>query len=208
MVNYQGFKKDSIRLRSYLQTLSENEPSSSWTEEEKLAFWINAYNAFTIELIIRNYPLKSIKDITKGPTIPFINSPWDLKFIKIGGKTYDLNSIEHGIIRKEFNEPRIHFALVCAAISCPKLRREAFEAAKLDEQLDEQTRDFLFDRTKNKIGNEKLSLSRIFQWYSGDFKYQGMNLIDLINQYVEFSIDQSVDIDYLGYDWRLNEQIK
>ena len=131
-VNYQGFQKDSVRLNSYLETLVSNAPDpESWSEDEQLAYWINVYNAFTIKLIVEHYPVASIKDIGSKIQIPFINSPWDIKFIVINGEKLDLNNVEHGILRKKFNEPRIHFAVNCASFSCPKLRNEAFEADKL-----------------------------------------------------------------------------
>ena len=111
-----------------MEELRKGHPNDKhWTETEQLAYWINAYNAFTVELILDHYPVASIRDIKEG--VPFINSVWDIDFIKIEGKTYSLNDIEHRILRREFDEPRIHFAIVCASISCPKLRNEAFEAA-------------------------------------------------------------------------------
>ena len=118
-VNYGGFKKEEKELKKYLDLVSANEPAKNWSENEKLAYWINAYNAFTIQLILNHSGdnLKSIKDIGARIKIPFVNTPWDVKFINIGGKKMDLNNIEHGIIRKAFKEPRIHFALVCAAKS-------------------------------------------------------------------------------------------
>ena len=119
-VNYKGFKLDYSDLERYLQSLSDNIPNKSWSKAEKLSYWINAYNAYTIKLIIDKYPLKSIKDI---------NRPWDQRFIKLGEKIYTLNDIEHEILRK-MNEPRIHFAIVCASISCPKLQNEAFTPLK------------------------------------------------------------------------------
>jgi hypothetical protein len=124
-VDYDGFIKDSLDLRSYLNLLSENHPDpGTWTNEERMAYWINAYNAFTVDLILRHYPLESIKDIRPG--IPFVNTVWDIKFINIQGQTYDLNNIEHGILRPKFDEPRIHFAVNCASVSCPKLMNRAY----------------------------------------------------------------------------------
>ena len=113
VVNYKGIIQDSIQFNAYLDLLSSHLPNeTNWTREERLAYWINAYNAFTVKLIIDHYPVVSIKDIKKG--IPLVNSVWDIQFIEIGGKSYDLNNIEHGILRKEFYEPRIHFAINCA----------------------------------------------------------------------------------------------
>ena len=139
-VNYKGFIADKTLLEEYLGLLSTNPPNKTWTKEEQLAYWINAYNAFTVKLIVDHYPVRSIKDIKKG--VVFINSVWDMEFFTIGGKKMNLNDIEHGIIRKEFKEPRIHFAVNCASLSCPPLRNEAFTASQLDEQLSDQTKFF------------------------------------------------------------------
>ena len=126
-VDYKGFIRDSSKFDKYLRLLKENHPNrKNWTEEERLAYWINAYNAFTLKLIIDNYPVESIKDIKKG--IPFVNSVWDIKFIKIEAATYDLNNIEHGIIRAKFSEQRIHFAVNCASVSCPDLADSSYNA--------------------------------------------------------------------------------
>jgi hypothetical protein len=202
-VNYPGFIQDSVQFNSYLSILKNNHPNQkNWTEKEQLAYWINAYNAFTVKLIVDHYPLKSIKDIKKG--LPFINSVWDIKFIKIEGATYDLNNIEHSILRTKFNEPRIHFAINCASISCPNLRNEAFTVDRLEEQLTEQAKLFLNDPAKNKITKDKIELSSIFSWFKKDFKKKG-SLVDYLNKYAPVQIDKNADIDYLDYDWNLNE---
>lgn len=206
MVNYKDFGKDRAKLKSYLSMIEANPPQGSWSEDEKLAYWINAYNAFTIELILENYPVKSIKDIGSTIKIPFVNTPWDIKFINIGDEEYDLNNLEHGIIRKEFEEPRIHFALVCAAVSCPKLQNRAYLPEKLDEQLTKAATDFLSDSDKNKIKNsDKATLSKLFNWYGGDFT-KSMSLVEYINQYSETKLNKKADIDWKDYDWALNEQ--
>lgn len=203
-VNYKGFIKDSVELNKYLKQLSDNSPDeNSWTRNEQLAYWINAYNAFTVQLVIRHYPIKSIKDIVKI-NIPLVNSPWDIKFFKIGNVKMDLNTIEHDIIRKKFKEPRIHFSLVCASKSCPKLRNEAFTANKLEEQLMEQAKDFLKDSSRNKISKDKIELSKIFDWYSSDFP-KGDKLIEFLNTYSPVQINKDVKISYMDYDWDLNE---
>ncbi len=202
-VNYKGFIQDSVRFDSYLALLKNNHPNDkNWNEKEQLAYWINAYNAFTVKLIVDNYPLKSIKDIKKG--LPFINSVWDIKFIKIEGATYDLNNIEHSILRSKFEEPRIHFAINCASVSCPDLRNDAFTAEKLEDQLTEQAKRFLKNPIKNKITEDKIELSSIFSWFKKDFKKKG-SLIEFLNQYAPVKINQNAEIDYLDYDWNLNE---
>ena len=207
MVNYKGFMADKADLKTYLTLLSNNAPADSWSKDDQLAYWINAYNAFTIQLIVDNYPVKSIKDIGSKIKIPFVNTPWDVKFIKIGGETYDLNNIEHGIIRKKFNEPRIHFALVCAAKSCPKLRNEAFEGKKLDAQLENQGVDFLNDPAKNSVTAKQANLSKILSWYGGDFKkMKGKSVPEVVNQYSKTKITDATKISYQTYNWSLNEQ--
>lgn len=202
-VDYKGFIKDSNALNSYLNMLSSNAPSASWTKEEKLAFWINAYNAFTVKLITDHYPVKSIKDIGSKIQIPFVNTPWQKKFIPMDGKIIKLDDIENKILRKDFEEPRIHFSIVCASISCPKLRNEAYEATKMEAQLTDQAKAFLSDPTRNKPSENKLS--PIFKWFGGDFEKNGNKKIDFINKYSPVKVDES-KIAYLGYDWGLNEQ--
>jgi hypothetical protein len=203
MVNYKGFQKDKDELGAYLKTLSDNEPKSSWSEDDQKAYWINAYNAFTVSLILQNYPVKSIKDI--AGKVYKVNTPWDIKFIDIGGKKYDLNNIEHGILRKKYNDPRIHFALVCAAISCPKLRNEAYTGSQLDAQLDDAGRDFLNDKSKNRINADRAALSKYFSWYKGDFIKTG-SLANFINKYSQTKINSNTKIEFIDYDWSLNEQ--
>ena len=204
-VDYAGFKKDQIELKKYLTLVENNAPSDKWSKDEKLAYWINAYNAFTIQLILDNtqHKIKSIKDIGDKVKIPFVNTPWDVKFINIGGKKMDLNNIEHGIIRKDFNEPRIHFALVCAAKSCPPLRNEAFVAERLDKQLDNQARDFINDKSKNNVTKDKAEVSKILSWYGGDFTKK-MPMVDWLNKYSATKIDKNTPISYNDYNWELN----
>ncbi|MEZ0485925.1 DUF547 domain-containing protein [Fibrella aquatica] len=207
MVNYKGFQKDKADLKAYTDMLGKNAPASNWSKDDQLAYWINAYNAFTIQLIIDNYPVKSIKDIGSKIKIPFVNTPWDVKFIKIGGETYDLNNIEHGIIRKKFSEPRIHFALVCAAKSCPRLRNEAFEGKRLDAQLEDQGVDFMNNPAKNSVTAKQASLSKILDWYGGDFqKMKGQSVKDVVNQFSKNKITDATKISYQTYNWDLNEQ--
>ncbi|MEJ7691548.1 DUF547 domain-containing protein [Daejeonella sp.] len=203
MVNYKGFKRDKSEFDAYLKTLSDNPPQKNWSQNDEKAFWINAYNAYTISLILQKYPVKSIKDI--AGKIYKVNTPWDIKFINIGGKQYDLNNIEHSILRKKFNDPRIHFALVCAAMSCPRLRNEAYAGAKLNAQLETAGKDFLNDKAKNSITADKAELSKYFTWYGGDFTKNG-SLVDFINKYSKTQINSNTKISYLDYSWSLNEQ--
>lgn len=203
-VDYQGFKKDREKLSAYLEELTGNAPNEeNWSEAEQLAYWINLYNAFTIDLVLQHYPVESIKDIGSKIKIPFVNTPWDIKFIEIDGKEYDLNNIEHGLIRKKYNEPRIHFALVCAAVSCPKLRNEAYTADKLDRQLEEQATEFINNPAYNKLGQDQLKVSKLFTWYKGDFT-EG-SIIGYLNKYADEKINADAEVSYMEYDWALND---
>lgn len=193
-VDYQGIKNNRTDLDVYIDYLTHNIPTSDWTKEEKLAYWINVYNALTIDLILENYPVNSIKDI---------KDPWKQRLWQFGDKWYNLDEIEHSIIRK-MNEPRIHFALVCAAVSCPKLYNKAFTAETLDEDLTMLTREFLADATKNKISENEIRISKIFSWFTKDFKENG-TLIDFLNKYTNIEISQNAKKRYMDYNWDLNE---
>ena len=207
-VDYGGFKKDEATLDSYLAELSKNPPQKAWGVNERLAYWINAYNAFTVKLILDHADenIKSIKDIGSTIKIPFVNTPWDVKFIKIGNETMDLNNIEHGIIRKQFKEPRIHFALVCAAKSCPPLRNEAYVASRLSAQLNDQGKKFINDPSKNKISANSITISKILNWYGGDFKDSG-SIISWINKYATVKVNENAAVDYMDYNWALNGKL-
>ena len=193
-VDYNGFKADKTVFNAYIKSLSENPPQNSWTKNETLAYWINAYNAFTIDLILRNYPLQSIKDIKE---------PWDQRLWKIESKWYNLNDIEHQILRK-MDEPRIHFAIVCASISCPKLQNTAFTSNDLETQLSNATTEFLNDTSKNNISEHSIKLSKIFKWFAKDFKTNG-SLIDFLNQYSEVNISNKAKKSFNDYNWDLND---
>lgn len=194
-VDYKGFEKDKIQLDEYLQQLRENVPEDSWTTNEKLTYWINVYNAFTVSLIVEHYPIKSIMDIKNA---------WDIKFIQLGEQTYTLNDIEHQIIRKEFDEPRIHFVLVCAAISCPILLNEAYTADNLEQKLQQQGEKFINDPSKNLIKNNKASISQIFSWFGDDFTKHG-SLIEFLNLFSSTKLDADANIKFMEYNWDLNE---
>lgn len=194
-VDYNAFKNNSAQLRVYITTLTSIKPHENWSKEHTLVYWINTYNALTIDLIIRNYPLKSIKDIKE---------PWDQRLWKFGDKWLNLNDIEHQILRK-LDEPRIHFAIVCASVSCPKLQNKAFTADGLDEQLTLATKEFLADRSKNQISENSIKLSKIFKWFGKDFKTKNSDLIDFLNQYSSVIISDGAKKSYLDYNWDLNE---
>lgn len=203
-VDYKGLVQDSTRLNQYLALLSNANPTAkNWSRETKMAFWINAYNAFTVKLIIDHYPIKGIKDIKQG--IPFVNSVWDIKFIRIGGQTYDLNNIEHGMLRSEFRDSRIHAAINCASYSCPALRNEAFVPERLEAQLTDAMHNFVNDPIRNRVTANKASISKIFKWYQGDFTAEKDNIRNYINQYALAPLNANGKVAYLEYDWRLNE---
>ena len=205
-VDYSAFKKDTILLQKYLDLLSSNPPNeATWTKNEQLAYWINAYNAFTVKLIVDNYPIKSITELHPQPYIPMVNTVWHRNFFKIGGTTMNLDAIEHKILRKKFNEPRIHFAIVCASYSCPKLRNEAFTGDKVEAQLKDQAMNFINDPKRNIIQKDKIKLSKIFKWFNRDFT-KNESLISFLNQYSEVKIDKDATIGYMKYNWSLNEK--
>jgi hypothetical protein len=190
-VNYKGLKAEKGRLDTYIKLLSEHKPTGEWSRNEQLAYWINVYNANTVKLILENYPLKSITDLGK---------PWDKKFILMGSTAYTLNQVENEIIRPVFKEPRIHFAVNCAAKSCPPLLNEAFTADKLNSQLEKQTRAFI-NSSSNSISSGKVELSKIFEWYGGDFG----DLVSYVQRYSSTQIEKSAKVSFKEYDWALNE---
>lgn len=195
-VNYKGFKQNWSILRDYIASLSEQLPEDNWSKEDKLAYWMNAYNAMTIDLILRNYPLSSIKDI---------KNPWDQRLWKLGSKWYNLNEIEHQILRK-MGDARIHFGINCASFSCPPLLNEAFTASKVNEQLNLLAVRFINDRERNIISGDKIRVSKIFSWFAKDFKQNG-DLISFLNKYSKTPISEKARKSFIDYNWNLNEAI-
>lgn len=194
MVDYKGFMTDRESLNSYLSQLSKLKPTNDWPVQEQLAYYINIYNAYTVDLILKNYPTKSIKDI---------DGPWTKEIVKIGDVKISLGGIENSILRK-MNEPRIHFAINCASISCPKLMNEAFTAAKIEEQLERATKEFI-NSDKNEISKNSAKLSSIFDWYKKDFTENGITLVDYVNKYSAVKVAPGTSISYKDYNWNLNE---
>lgn len=194
-VDYTRIKAGK-ELDGYLEQLEDVYNFDGWSTEQKLAYWVNAYNAYTLKLITSSMPVASIKDIN------WPLQPWDVEFIVLQGKKYTLNNLEHDIIRKEFSEPRIHFALVCASGGCPPLRNEAFRAADLDAQLEDQARVFLRDPAKNKVEGGVLHLSKIFSWYGSDFDGVG-GYRTFVNERLPGAAEATSE-SYLSYDWTLN----
>ncbi len=194
-VNYGGLKKDKAKLEAYLKTLEENPPQDGWSRGEKMAFWINAYNAATIKLIVDNYPVSSITKLEGG-------KPWDVKRVKIGGKAYSLDAIENDILRPQFKDPRIHFAVNCAAQSCPPLLNRAWTAANLESNFEKQAKAFINNSRFNKISAKSVQVSKIFEWYGSDFG----NLVTYLNKYATTKINAGAKVAFLEYDWALNQQ--
>ena len=216
LINYIKLKDDK-RLDKYIEQLENTNPDNLLTDEDKLAFWINASNAFTIKFIIEEYPVRSINDLHWGGL--YLGSllgttVWDDEKIVINGTKLSLNDIEHDIARKKFNEKRVHFAMVCASYSCPPLLDEAYEGFKLSEQLNEQARLFFNDETKNKFDLKIRTayLSKILDWYSSDFGNDDQSILLYVSQFLDSEIADDIrkntsqwKIDHLSYNWDLNE---
>lgn len=219
-VDYQGFHRDRSQLKIYLDALASvsQHQFDQMDTPEQLAFLINAYNAWTVELILTAWPeLSSIKDLGG-----FFSSPWSKAFVSLLGETRSLDDIEHQLIRGSgrYNDPRIHFAVNCASIGCPALRAEAYRGSKLDQQLDEQTALFLNDRSRNRVEKATIKLSSIFKWYREDFEkgWQGFHRLEefLFLYADELGIPHTMmgkltlgdaNIEFLDYDWRLNKNL-
>jgi hypothetical protein len=222
-VNYVALGKDKAALTAYLAGLSKVSDAEfkAWNKAEKLAFLVNAYNGFTVDLILQNYPVKSIKDIGS-----VFDDRWNRKFFKLLGQDFSLNKLEHDTVRKPgaYDEPRAHFALNCASIGCPTLREEAYTAEKLDAQLEAQAVRFLSDRSRNRYASGKLEVSMIFKWFNTDWEsgYKGFNgktapiktRQEYFGRYAKLLADTPADqqkimdgkaeLSFLDYDWRLN----
>ena len=194
-VNYAGLKQNEAELDKYLEMLAGEVPDGRWDRNKAKAYWLNAYNAFTLKLILNNYPVASIRDLHGG-------KPWDVKWIKLGNKTYSLNQIEHDIIRPTYKDPRIHFAVVCAANSCPPLASEAFTADNVNSLLETRTRGFIRNGKFNTTGNGRAEVSKIFDWYAEDFG----DVRGYLNKYLATPIAEGTELTYADYDWGLNKQ--
>lgn len=211
-MDYRCVETQPSDIERYISTLSRVTKAEyeAWKVNDQLAFLLNTYNAFTVKLVVDHYPVKSIKDIGS-----FFSSPWKKTWVPLLGKTLSLDEIEHGIIRKNFREPRIHFAVNCASVGCPPLRAEAYEGSRLDEQLAEQRQFFLTNERENRFYPDKkeLVLSKIFSWYGDDFGSEGdKSLIAYAAKSIpalQKALDrgQKVEIRYGDYDWSLNDSV-
>ena len=199
-VDYQSLKNNETLLDNYLAYIQNNEPTKDWSSNKKKAFWINTYNAYTIKIILNNYPLKSIRDIKiDGKTA------WKIPFVKVGQKRYTLDQIEQEILRKKFNDPRIHVGINCASVSCPRLWNFAFTEDNIASSLDNLMKEFINNTTRNKISKNNLEISEIFNWFSKDFMKNG-TIINYLNTYAAIKISEKASIKYLTYDWSLNKK--
>jgi hypothetical protein len=202
-VDYQGFKREEAKLDQYLKIL-ERTPVRTLSRNDRFAFYINAYNAWTIKLILTGYPgITSIKDLGT-----FFKSPWKKKIARIDGRTVTLDHIEHEVLRPAFKDPRVHFAVNCASKGCPPLRSEAYRGEVLDRQLDEMTRAFINDPRRNYLEGRVLYVSRIFKWFSEDFDD---DVVGFFLKYAQGDLKKrlaaqakKIDVEYLDYDWSLN----
>jgi hypothetical protein len=214
-VDYNGFKAERAALKKELDAMSAVTPEQfeRWPREQQMAFLVNAYNAFTVELILTRWPdLKSIKELGS-----LLQSPWKKKFFVLLGDERTLDWIEHEQLRPRYKDPRVHAAVNCASIGCPALRPEAFVAPKLQAQFDDGMMRFMADRTRNRVAGGKLEVSMIFKWFREDFEqgWLGYNkLEDLFARHALQLSDQpeeqrklrerALPVGFLDYDWSLN----
>jgi len=213
MVDYDAFAQSGA-FKKYLESLGAVDPARL-SEPERLAYWINVYNAYTIALVNRHEERASIRNIGEGEGLIRPRSPWKEPIVKAGGRTYTLDELESDVIRKQFHEPRVHFALVCAAVSCPPLRSEAYTGEKLEPQLESQARLFLLDAARGSsvdVKNGVVHASRIFEWYKDDFGGSDDAVGRFIARYHSESPEKQLltsgrfKMEFLEYDWTLNSR--
>jgi hypothetical protein len=213
-VDYAGLRGDRAGLDAYLAALEAvtRDEYDRWSRDQRFAFWINAYNAYTVKLVVQHYPVASIRKIGR-----LWENPFQIAFIpleKLRGKSLSLDAIEHDVLRQEFGDARLHAAIVCAARSCPALRPSAYTAAAIDAELETAMREFLADPAKNRWdgATRTLHLSSIFRWFRGDFERDGGSLRGFVAAHVAGPMAKDIAtgpeprIAFLDYDWRLNER--
>lgn len=196
-VDYNGFKNDEAKLDEYLKLIGEHEAQPTWIIDERKAFWFNAYNAWVIKLILERYPVQSINDVAA--------KPFDKRFVKIGKITHTLNDIENKIIRRQFSDSRINFAINCASKSCPKLSNEAFTMFNVEKKLDQLRLDF-FKSDNVQLSEKEIKISKIFEWHKEDFEKETGSLMEYIVKYSGMTFHKKAEIEYLEYDWSLNKR--
>jgi Protein of unknown function, DUF547 len=212
LVDYAALTRDPRCLDDYLASTASvcREQFDQWSREDRIAFLINVYNASTLRLVRDHYPVSSIRKIGG-----FFTSPWKLRSVKLWGKEWTLDEVEHDILRKEYQEPRIHFALVCAARGCPPLRTTAYVGSSLNNDLDEQGRLFFTQSAKNRVDADRntLWLSPIFDWYGKDFLTDGKSLPEALSRWMSPADaavvnSKELKVRFTEYDWSLNDTAK
>ncbi|WP_025742594.1 DUF547 domain-containing protein [Aquimarina pacifica] len=198
MVDYEGVTTDVVVFYQYFRYLQNIAPQDFWSKEEKLAYWLNVYNATAMKMIIDEFPITSINQV---------ENPWKKKVFKSQGVRYSLDDIEHSILRK-FGDPRIHFLLNCGSISSPRLWNKAYTSANINEALHERTREFINDPQRNQINSSIVKVSELFKWYEDDFVSNNISVVDFINQYSRVKITKIPKKGYITYDWSLNQKDK
>lgn len=211
-VDYVRLKARTGELDVYLDRIAAVPASefAAWPRAERLALLLNLYNARTLRLIVEHYPLGSIREIGLLP-----GAAWKQKIVRFGGRVVSLDDLEHGIVRKEYAEPRVHFALVCAAKGCPPLRAEPYRGAELERQLADQGRRFLSETNKNRfdVATRTLWLSPIFDWFAEDFRAGGGTVTSFVKPFLGAEVrraleafrDSEIRVRFTDYDWSLND---
>lgn len=200
-VDYKGLRKNRAVLDIYLNDLEKTVPGKKWSSNKAKAFWMNVYNAYAIKLILQSYPLKKITDIKRNG-----KNAWKIPFAKVGGQTYSLDYIEHKILRRWHDDPRIHVGINAASKSGPKFINFVFTEKNVDSKLNGLMKTFINDTTKNKISVDKLEISKVFEWYKEDFTYK-TTLVEYINKYSKIKASDNAEVVYKEYDWSLNDKI-
>lgn len=197
-VNYGAFKKDKAKLVEYLEVLKSNPPQSSWSKNKEMAYWINLYNAFTIHSIVEKYPVSSVMDLEGGKV-------WDKKKIVIAGKSLTLNNIEKDKLLKRFKEPRVHFAVNCAAGSCPPLLNKAWTEDNVQRYYAKQAKAFINNSSYNSVSAKSIEVSQIFNWYASDFGGSD-KVLSYFQKYSDTEIKKNAKVSFKEYNWKLNKQ--
>ncbi len=213
LVDYTAWKAsdtDLSALRTFTDELASFDPTSL-SEGERLAFWINAYNAFALREVLERYPVETIRprDFLGIPERSFFTEEKHV----VNGTSYSLDEIENDVLRSQFEEPRIHFAIVCASTSCPELRTEAYTAERLEAQLNEQARSFINDPIRNRYETSTASISKIFDWFEGDFTDAAASVPAYLTSFADEEAtavleSPELDVEYMSYDWGLNDQAR
>jgi hypothetical protein len=214
--DYKALKKDHARLDEYLAALEavKADDFAKWTKNERFAFWINAYNAYTVKRVVDGYPIASIKDLGDEKV-----SVWDRELVPLGALAPDLkkskltlNDIENKILRPVFKDARVHAAINCASVGCPPIRNEAFTAETLDKQLDDSVKRWLADPTRNRFDPKKqtIEVCQVFDWFKDDFVRDAGSVTAWIAKYAPdqawLADAKKVDVKFVEYSWKLNEK--